>query len=77
MLKERLTIKYLKALDVGLRDIYDCSDESEEFWRKEHGPYILKCHFSSEWSFGRYPKFSEDIARKAYTGVRLYIYVFG
>lgn len=43
-------------------------DESEEFWNREHKPCVLKHHFSSEWAFGRYPKFSEDIARKTYTG---------
>ncbi len=43
-------------------------DESEEFWSKEHKPSVLKHHFCSEWAFGRYPKFSEDIARKSYTG---------
>lgn len=43
-------------------------DESEEFWGKEHKPSVLKHHFCSEWAFGRYPKFSEDISRKSYTG---------
>lgn len=43
-------------------------DESEEFWSKEHKPSVLKYHLSSEWTFGRYPKFSEDIAKKTYCG---------
>lgn len=44
------------------------ADESEEFWNKEHNPSVLKYHFCSEWAFGRYPKFSEDISRKSYSG---------
>lgn len=43
-------------------------EESEAYWQKEHGANVLKHHFCSEWAFGRYPKFSEDLSRKSYTG---------
>lgn len=43
-------------------------EESEIFWQKKHGTNVLRHHFCSEWAFGRYPKFSEDLSRKSYTG---------
>lgn len=43
-------------------------DESETFWQRMHKQNVLKMHFCSEWAVGRYPKFSEDLSRKAYSG---------
>lgn len=44
------------------------ADTSESFWQKEHKSNILKYHLCDEWTFGRYPKFSEDLSRKSYVG---------
>ncbi len=43
-------------------------DTSEAFWKDQHDAKLLKYHLCAEWTFGRYPKFSEDLSRKAYLG---------
>lgn len=43
-------------------------DTSPVYWKEDHGINILKYHLCDEWTFGRYPKFSEDFARKTYVG---------
>lgn len=43
-------------------------DESEVYWQIEHKPNVLKQHICHEFAIGRYPKFSENLARKSYVG---------
>lgn len=43
-------------------------DTSPLYWEEKRGANVLKLHFCSEWPVDRYPKFSEDLARKAYGG---------
>lgn len=43
-------------------------DESKVYWQEERKANVLKHHFCGEWAIGRCPKFSEDLARKSYSG---------
>lgn len=61
--------EYFSSIKPEEQSVYAfIGDESESFWEREHGSNVLKYHFCSEWAFGRYPKFSEDLSRKSYTG---------